>query len=43
MKREKLSERTLPTYTRGEEIFNMVSHIAGAAAGIAATVLCVVG
>ena len=42
MKREKLSERTLPSYTRGEEIFNMVSHIAGAAAGIAATVLCVV-
>jgi len=42
MKRTKLSDRILPDYTKGEEIFNMVSHIAGAAIGIAAIVLCVV-
>ncbi len=42
MKREKLSERILPSYTRGEEIFNMVSHIVGGAVGITALVLCVV-
>ena len=28
-KRTKLKDRTLPDYTRGEEIFNMVSHIVG--------------
>ena len=42
MKRQKLDDRTLPKYTRGEEIFNMVSHIVGGAVGIAAVVLCVV-
>ena len=42
MKRTKLSERILPTYTKGEEIFNMTSHIVGGAFGIVATVLCVV-
>ena len=42
MKRTKLSERVLPTYTKGEEIFTMVSHIVGGASGIAATVLCVI-
>ena len=42
MKRTKLADRTLPTYTKGEEIFNMVSHIVGGAFGIVATVLCVV-
>lgn len=42
MKRIKLDERLLPTYTKGEEIFNMVSHIVGGAFGIAATVLCVI-
>ncbi len=42
MVREKLSERHLPGYTRGEEIFNMVSHIVGGAVGIVALVLCVV-
>lgn len=41
MKRQRLSERTLPDYTKGEEIFNMVSHIAGGAVGIAALVLTV--
>lgn len=42
MKRQKLDERTLPEYTRGEEIFNMVSHIVGGAAGIVAIALCVI-
>ena len=42
MKRIPLSERALPDYTRGEEIFNMVSHIIGGVLGIAALVLCVV-
>ncbi len=40
--RTKLADRKLPAYTKGEEIFNMVSHIAGGALGIIATVLCVV-
>ena len=42
MQRTKLSERELPDYTKGEEIFNMVSHIVGGALGLAALVLCVV-
>jgi hemolysin III len=41
-KRTKLSDRNLPTYSRGEEIFNMVSHIVGGALGIAALVLCII-
>lgn len=41
MQRTKLSDRILPTYTKGEEIFNMTSHIVGAVLGIVATVLCV--
>lgn len=42
MKRTNLADRILPTYTKGEEIFNMVSHIVGGALGIVATILCVV-
>ena len=42
MTRTKLADRRLPDYTKGEEIFNMVSHIVGGALGIAALVLCVV-
>ena len=42
MKRVKLQDRILPTYTRGEEIFNMVSHIVGGALGVAATALCII-
>lgn len=42
MERIKLKDRILPTYTKGEEIFNMTSHIVGAVLGIVATVLCVV-
>lgn len=40
MTRTKLSQRELPTYTKGEEIFNMVSHIVGGALGIVVIVLC---
>lgn len=42
MTRTKLADRTLPDYTRGEEIFNMVSHIVGGALGVTALVLCVI-
>lgn len=42
MKRTRLRDRQLPDYTRGEEIFNMVSHIVGGAFGILALTLCVV-
>lgn len=42
MNRIKLRDRILPTYTKGEEIFNMTSHIVGGVLGIVATVLCVV-
>ena len=41
MKRTKLDDRVLPVYTKGEEIFNMVTHIVGGAMGIAALVLCI--
>lgn len=37
-----LRDRVLPSYTKGEEIFNMVTHIVGGAVGIATLVLCVV-
>lgn len=42
MKRTKLSNRVLPKYTKGEEIFNMTSHIAGVALGVTALTLCVI-
>lgn len=42
MKRTKLKDRNLPSYTKGEEIFNMVSHIVGGAFGIAALISCIV-
>ena len=42
MKRTKLDDRVLPTYTKGEEIFNMTSHIVGGALGVVALVLCIV-
>ena len=41
MKRTKLDDRVLPEYTRGEEIFNMVTHIVGGVFGIAVLVLCI--
>ena len=40
MKRIKLKDRKLPTYTIGEEIMNMVTHIVGGAMGVIALVLC---
>ena len=42
MPRTKLADRTLPGYTRGEEIFNMVTHIVGGGFGVLALALCVV-
>ena len=42
MKRTKLADRVLPTYTKGEEIFNMTSHIVGAGFGLVAMILCVI-
>lgn len=42
MARTKLRDRKLPDYTKGEEIFNMVSHIVGGALGIAVTALTVI-
>lgn len=38
----KLKEKFLPLYTKGEEIFNMVSHIVGGAWGVVYLVLCVI-
>ncbi|MBR5287766.1 MAG: hemolysin III family protein [Clostridia bacterium] len=40
--RTKLMDRKMPDYTKGEEIFNMVSHIVGGALGIAALVLGII-
>ncbi len=40
--RTKLIDRVLPTYTKGEEIFNMVSHIVGGAFAVTALVACVI-
>ena len=41
-RRTKLKDRQLPVYTKGEERFNMISHIVGGAVGVAALVLCIV-
>jgi len=42
MKRTKLIDRRLPNYSRGEEIFNMTSHIVGGGFGVIALVSCVI-
>ena len=42
MNRIKLKDRVLPTYSKGEEIFNMVTHLVGAAFGLVAMVLCII-
>ncbi len=42
MKRTKLKDRLLPPYTRGEEIFNMVSHISGGGLGVIMAALCII-
>lgn len=39
-KRIPLKDRKLPTYTKGEEIFNMVSHIVGGVWGLIAFAVC---
>lgn len=40
MTRTKLCDRVLPDYTKGEEIFNTLSHTAGAVFGIVALITC---
>ena len=40
MTRTKLKDRILPTYTKGEEIFNMSSLLGGAVLGIVTIVFC---
>ena len=42
MNRIRLKDRVLPTYSKGEEIFNMVTHVVGAAFGLVAMVLCII-
>ena len=42
MEKIKFRERPMPDYTKGEEIFNMASHIVGGAFGIVTLVLTVV-
>ena len=40
--RTKLMDRVMPDYTKGEEIFNMTSHIVGGAIGVTARLACVI-
>ncbi len=40
-KRIRLKDRKLPRYTKGEEVFNMVTHIVGGAIGVATLVFCI--
>ena len=40
--RTKLKDRVLPQYTKGEEIFNMVSHIVGGGLSVIGLILCVI-
>ena len=40
--RTPLAQRTLPSYTHGEEIFNFVSHVVGGGLAVVMFVLCVV-
>ncbi len=41
MTRTCLKNRTLPTYSKGEEIFNSVTHIIGGAWGVLTLVMCI--
>ena len=41
MTRTKLKDRILPDYSRGEEMMNTITHLAGAMLGIGALVLCI--
>jgi len=40
--RTKLADRALPNYSRGEEIANMLTHIAGGVLGIIVLALCII-
>ena len=42
MRRIKLADRVLPTYTKGEEIFNMTTHIVGGGLGLIGMILCII-
>lgn len=42
MKRTRLCDRALPSYSRGEERMNMITHIVGGALGIAVLLSCVI-
>ena len=42
MTRTRLRDRILPDYTKGEEVFNFVSHIVGGGFGVVALILCVI-
>lgn len=42
MPRTKLKDRELPVYTKGEEIFNMTTHIVGGSLGIIGMIICLV-
>ena len=42
MKRTKLSQRRLPSYSRGEEIMNMVTHIVGGGLAVIGLFACVI-
>lgn len=42
MTRTRLCDRLLPDYTKGEEIFNTVSHIVGGGIGVVALAVCVI-
>ena len=42
MKRTPLHARTLPTYSRGEELMNMITHIVGGALGVVVLLSCVI-
>ena len=41
MKRTRLKDRLLPSYTKGEELMNMVTHIAGGALAIPGSLICI--
>lgn len=40
MKRTRLRDRLLPDYTRGEELYNMISHVVGGGLGVVVLLLC---
>lgn len=42
MKRTKLCDRQLPSYSKGEERMNTITHIVGAALSIIALILCLI-